>query len=284
MNRFKSTNPLMWFMALLLAAIVAGCGGGNGGTAAPGPGPGGSTLAAVNLLTAGDFAILASAAITYNGAASAVAVTGDVGVAPGTSISSFPGYAVDAKNDFATASNVVAAPTIANSGRIYTPSFTGGQTGSTGLTPAKMTAAHNDMITAYNDAKNRAAGTGTFLNAGTAGDIGGLTLAPGVYTWPAPGSVTISTDVTLTGSATDVWIFQIAGTLDLTAAKKVLLGGSAMAKNIFWQTGGAVTLGTTSHMEGVILSGTGITQNTGATANGRLLAQSQVTFNAVTQP
>src|SRR5450759_5102067 len=69
MNRIKSiTNPLMWFMALLLAAFVAGCGGSSGSSPAPlnpPPPPGG--LAVVNLLTAGDFAILAGAAITCNG-------------------------------------------------------------------------------------------------------------------------------------------------------------------------------------------------------------------------
>jgi hypothetical protein len=273
-------KPLMWLMALLFAAVVAGCGGSSGGTATATPAPNGSATS-VNLLTAGDFAILASTAVSYGGAASAVGVTGNVGLSPGTSITGFA-QTMDSSNDFAISSNVVAAPTIANSGRIYSAGYTSST--STPTTPAKMTAAHNDMITAYNDAKNRAAGTGTFLNAGAAGDIGGLTLAPGVYTWPAPGNVSISTDVTLTGSATDVWIFQIAGTLNLAAGKKVVLGGNAMAKNIFWQTGGAVTLNTTSHMEGMILSGTAITQNTGATANGKFLAQSQITFNAVTQP
>jgi len=289
-------NPLMWLMALLLAAVVAGCGGGNGSIAAPAAPaapatPGGTTLAAVNLLTAGNFAILASSAITCNTSCTAAstvppAVTGDVGVSVGTSISGFPGYAVAATNDYATASNVVAAPTIANSGRLYTPSFTGGQAGSTGLTPAKMTAAQNDMVTAYNDAKNRAAGTGTFLNAGTAGDISGLTLAPGVYTWTTNPNVAINSNVTLSGTATDVWIFQIPGTLTQASAASVLLGGNAMAKNIFWQVTGAVTLGASpAHIEGVILSAGGITLGTGATANGRLLDQTQVTLGgAVTQP
>ena len=277
------TKPLTWFMALLLAAFVAGCGGSNGSTAASA-----TSTVAVNLLTAGNFAILANTAVTYNGTAGASAVTGDVGISPATSaaITGFGGYALAATNDYATASEVVAAATIANSGRIYAPNFTGGQAGSTGLTPAKMTAAQNDMITAYNDAKNRPAGTGTFLDAGAAGNINGLTLSPGVYTWVTNANVAITTNVTLSGTATDVWIFQIPGTLTMGPAATVTLGGAAKAKNIFWQVAGTgVTLGTTARIEGVILSKTQITLNAGATANSRLLAQTAVTLGGtVTQP
>lgn len=284
---FAGYKPLMWLMALLLAAVVAGCGGSNGSsTAAPVPVPGTGT-AAVNLLTAGDFAILANTAVTYNGTAGAAAVTGDMGISPSfsSSITGFGGYKLDATNDFATASEVVAAPSMANSGRIYAPDYTGGAAGSTGLTPAKMTTAQNDMVTAYNDAKNRPAGTGTFLDAGAAGNIGGLTLAPGVYTWTAPGNVAINSNVTLHGTATDVWIFQIPGTLTMASAATVALTGGALPKNIFWQVAGGVTLGTTAHIEGVILSKTAITLGTNATANSRLLAQTAVTLGGtVTQP
>lgn len=289
MNRFENiTKPLTWFMALVLAAIVTGCGSGSSSTsAASTPSSGGPAVAVVNLLTAGNFVILANTAVTYNGTAAASAVTGDVGISPGfaAAITGFGGYAVDATNDFATASEVVAAPSIANSGRIYAPDFTGGGPGANGLTPAKMTAAQNDMLTAYNDAKNRVAATGAFLDAGAAGEIGGLTLAPGVYTWVTNPNVAITTNVTLTGTATDVWIFQIPGTLTQAVATRVNLGGNAKAKNIFWQVAGGVTLGTTAHMEGVILSGTAITLGSGATANSRLLAQSAVTLGGtVTQP
>ncbi len=64
----------------------------------------------------------------------------------------------------------------------------------------------------------------------------------------------------------------------------VTLAGGALPKNIFWQVAGGtgVTLGTTSHMEGVILAAKAITVNTGATANSRFLAQSAVTLNANT--
>ena len=60
----------------------------------------------------------------------------------------------------------------------------------------------------------------------------------------------------------------------------------AQAKNIFWQVAGAVTIGTTAHLEGVVLAKTLIAVNTGASVNGRLLAQTAVTLqmNSVTQP
>jgi hypothetical protein len=93
-------------------------------------------------------------------------------------------------------------------------------------------------------------------------------------------------DVTISGSATDVWIFQIAGNLSMSSAVHVTLAGGALAKNIFWQVAGQVTLGTTSHFEGVILSMTGISFQTGASMNGRALAQTAVTLdaNVVTKP
>jgi hypothetical protein len=136
------------------------------------------------------------------------------------------------------------------------------------------------MQTAYTDAAGRAADV-TELGAG---DISGLTLVPGVYKWGT--GVSINTDVTLSGSTTDVWIFQIAGGLTQAAATRVNLIGGALAKNVFWQVFGAVDIGTTAHVEGVILSQTSIVLRTGASVNGRLLAQTAVTLdtNAVTQP
>ena len=67
---------------------------------------------------------------------------------------------------------------------------------------------------------------------------------------------------------------------------KVTLAGGVQAKNVFWQTAGAVSLGTTAHFEGTILSKTMVAMNTGASINGRLLAQTAVTLqsNTVTEP
>jgi len=113
---------------------------------------------------------------------------------------------------------------------------------------------------------------------------GGLTLAPGLYKWTT--DVSISKDLVLTGGPDDVWIFQIAGTLDEASAKNVTLAGGAQAKNVFWQTAGAVTIGTTAHFEGTVLSKTMIAMKTHASINGRLLAQTAVTLqmNTLVKP
>jgi hypothetical protein len=84
------------------------------------------------------------------------------------------------------------------------------------------------------------------------------------------------------GGPDDVWIFQVGGTLTQASATTVRLTGGALAKNVFWQTAGAVDIGTTAHFEGTILSQTMITMNTGASTNGRLLAQTQVALQKST--
>jgi hypothetical protein len=160
-------------------------------------------------------------------------------------------------------------------------------------TPSNLTSAVGAMLTAYSDAAGRSTFTpsGSFLNQGTpAGTIGTQTLPGGVYTWSAPVNVSIATDLTLNGAANDVWIFQIPGTLTVASAVKIILTGSAQAKNVFWQVGGGVTLGTSCQFQGIILSGSAITFNTGVpltiSLNGRALATTAVTLhgNTIVQP
>lgn len=140
-----------------------------------------------------------------------------------------------------------------------------------------LTAAVSDEESAYTDAAGRT--NPGFVNLG-AGQIGGLTLSPGLYKWT--GDVSMSKGVTLAGGPNDVWIFQIAGSLNQASATRVRLTGGALAKNVFWASAGAVTLGTTAHSEGTILSKTMIAMNTGSSTNGRLLAQTQVTLQEST--
>ena len=144
-----------------------------------------------------------------------------------------------------------------------------------------LTAAVGDMETAYLEAEGRTSPNFTELGAG---EIGGLTLVPGLYKWGT--GLLISSDVTLSGGPRDVFVFQVAGTLNQASATRVTLTGGALAKNVFWQVAGAVTIGTTAHFEGVVLAKTLIAVNTGASVTGRLLAQTAVTLemNAVTQP
>jgi len=147
--------------------------------------------------------------------------------------------------------------------------------------PNLLTAAVGDMEIAYTNAAGRSIPDFTELGAG---EIGGLTLVPGLYKWGT--GVSISTDVTLSGGPNDIWIFQIASTLKQASATRVILAGGAQAKNVFWQAGGIVSIGTTAHFEGVLLAKTLIAVKTGASVNGRLMAQTAVTLeqNAITQP
>jgi hypothetical protein len=147
--------------------------------------------------------------------------------------------------------------------------------------PTLLTKAVSDMQIAYTNAAGRKNPNFTDLGGGK---IGGKTLVPGLYKWHT--GVSIATNVTLSGGPTAVWIFQIAGTLTQANATRVILKGGALPKNVFWQTSGTVSIGTTAHFAGVILAKTMIAMKTGASANGRLLAQTAVSLqkNAVTRP
>jgi hypothetical protein len=212
----------------------------------------------VNLRTAGNFAILAKTGITD---VPASAITGDMGLSPAAE-SYITGFSQTDKTGYATSPQVT--------GFIYAASMAA-------PTPAKMTTAISDMQTAYTDAAGRP--TPDFLNLG-AGTLSGNTLAPGLYNWGT--GLNLTGNITISGAANDVWIFQIAGNLIVSNTVQITLAGAAQAKNIFWQLSGEATLGTTSHFEGTILSQTAITLQTGATMNGRALAQSLVALQQAT--
>lgn len=212
--------------------------------------------AAVALGTAGTYVILAQSGIST---VPTSAITGNLGLSPAAA-SFITGFSLNlpAGGAFSTSTQVT--------GNVYAADYAV-------PTPVNLTTAISDMHTAYTDAAGRVTPDYTELANGA---IGGLTLVPGLYKWS--NTVTIGSDVTLNGSATDVWIFQIAGGVTQAAATHVTLTGGALAKNVFWQVAGIVSMGTTAHMEGVVLSKTAITLNTGASANGRLLAQTAVTL------
>ncbi len=217
----------------------------------------------VNLGTSSDFVILAKTGIsTVPGSV----ITGDLGISPAaaTYITGFS-LAADASNIFSTTAQVT--------GKVYGADYTP-------PTPKKLTAAIGDMEIAFTEASARAPNVSEL----GAGNIGGMTILPGIYKWGT--GLLIPTNITLSGSPADVWIFQIGQDLTITSDIKILLAGGAQPKNIFWQVSGLADLGTTAHLEGVLLSQTAITLHTSATVNGRLMAQTAVTLagNTVTAP
>jgi len=217
----------------------------------------------VNLGTADDYVILAKSAIST---VPTSAVTGNLAISPAAA-SFITGFSLtsDATNVFSTSPQVT--------GKVYASDYAV-------PTPSNLTTAVSDMELAFTDAAGRAPDV-TELGAG---NIGGMTLAAGVYKWGT--GVLIPTDVTLVGNASAVWIFQIAGDLIVSSATHVVLTGGALPKNVFWQVAGLVDVGTTAHFEGIVLTQTAITLRTGASANGRLLAQTSVSIdgNAIVQP
>ena len=218
----------------------------------------------VNLGTAGNFVILAKSGIST---VPTSAITGDIGVSPieSTAITGFS-LVLIAASPFATSAQIT--------GKVYAPGYAL-------PTPANLTTAIGDMQTAYTDAAGRSIPDFTELGAG---QIGGLTLVPGLYKWGT--DVLISSDVTLNGGPNDVWIFQIAGKITQANGTQIHLTGGALAANVFWQAFGDVSLGSTAHFEGIIMAQTSISLGTGASINGRLLAQTAVTLegNTVTAP
>jgi hypothetical protein len=177
-------------------------------------------------------------------------VTGDLGVSPGTAVTGF-------------------GPGVVN-GTIHAGDPASAQ-------------AQLDLTTAYNDAAGR-----TLAPVSVAGNLGGQTLAPGLY--KSTSSLEISSgDLTLDaqGNANAVFIFQMASTLTTTAGRQVILSGGAKAANIFWQVGSSATLGSTSVFKGTVMADQSITLTTGATLEGRALARIgavSLDSNAVTLP
>ena len=191
--------------------------------------------APVNLGSTSTFAALAGTTVTVTGGG---AITGNIGI--------FPSLAF-----------VAGTPAVTVNGTVYAGGPVAAQ-------------AQADLTIAYNDAASRSVAPIT-----VAGNIGGQTLAPGLY--KSTSSLAISSgDLTLDakGNPNAVWIFQIASTLTTTSGRQVILAGGASAVNIFWQVGSSATLGTASVFQGNILAAASISMLTGSTISGRALAMS----------
>jgi uncharacterized protein (TIGR03437 family) len=188
----------------------------------------------VDLRSTVNFAVLAGTAVTVTGGGS---IGGNVGISPGNTWTA-------------------GTPAVSVEGTVYAG----------GSIPRQ---AQNDLVLAYNDAAGR-----TFSPVSLGADIGGSTLAPGLY--QSTTSLAISSgDLTLDakGDATAVWIFQIGASLTSGSGRNVILAGGANPNNIFWQVGDSATIGTHSAFQGTILAANSISLLTGATLKGRALAK-----------
>ncbi len=213
----------------------------------------------INLGTSDNFALLAKSGVTVGAAAR---ITGNIGMSPYLSYSLLGlTLSMDSSGTFSTCTAQV-------KGKIYAPNYSG-------TTPAMVKKAVEDMVSGFHDAAARI--TPASIDIG-GGELGGKSFGPGIYKWNT--AVSITTDITLSGASNDVWIFQINGALSIPAAVKVHLTGGARAENIFWQTGGAVSIGAAAHLDGVILSSGTISLGAGASVNGRLLGQNSVILGA----
>eukprot|EP00580_Thalassiosira_gravida_P003216 CAMPEP_0201622038 /NCGR_PEP_ID=MMETSP0492-20130828/47186_1 /ASSEMBLY_ACC=CAM_ASM_000837 /TAXON_ID=420259 /ORGANISM="Thalassiosira gravida, Strain GMp14c1" /LENGTH=268 /DNA_ID=CAMNT_0048091611 /DNA_START=1196 /DNA_END=2002 /DNA_ORIENTATION=+ len=227
----------------------------------------------VNLGKAGDYAILTKAGISTVPDST---IKGDIAVSP---------IAATAMTGFSLVANPVAEGKYTTSTQ-----FTGKAYGASYIepTPTHLTTAVSDMETAYTDAAGRLNPIAAKTNIGS-GAIGGEKLTSdstdgGVYTFGS--DVTINSDVTFEGSATDIFIIQMTGNLIMADAVKVTLVGGVLAENIFWQVSGKVEVGTGSHLEGILLVKTSVLFKTGSSLNGRILAQTACDLQeaTITQP
>jgi hypothetical protein len=236
-------------VALAMVVLLAGC--KKDDNTNPATGPKNNIITAqttvqptVQLAAVSNFAVIAGASVTNTGG---TVISGDLGLSPGTSIGGFP-------------------PGILN--------------GTLHINTASANQAKLDLTAAFNDAAGRTATDMVTIS----GNIGGLTLTPGLY--KSTSSLAISSgDVTFDalGDANAVFIIQIASTFTTTPGRQVFLSGGAQAKNIFWQVASSASFGTTSVIKGTVMALESITFDTGAKLEGRALARTgSVTMDANT--
>src|SRR4051794_11601189 len=293
MKKSGSVFTAKGFMAGVVAACLAGCGGGDDGKifgepgAASSPGPAGAAPA---LGAAGAFGGLGgNAGMTNQGLSTVIVGAQGQPVSIGTTGASTKmtgfhdnsvAYTPPPGPSGCTYSETTSNIGVVN-GTILTapppPTITCPAEG-TAATFAAAQAAAGDALIAFNDLAGRPGAADPGAN------LGGLTLAPGIYKTASGAFLVTGSDLTLDagGNANAVWVFQMANTLTVGAAgapRSVILAGGAQPKNVFWQVGSAATINGAGGgtMVGTIISSAATTFSTAGnpcctTLNGRALA------------
>jgi Ice-binding-like len=231
-------------LAVVATISLSACGGSAVPTASGGPASNESShafavapraaLAPIDLGSAGKFAVLAGSTVTSTGQ---TRIWGNVGIFPGTARTGFP-------------------PASITSGAFHSADGMAQQ-------------AQLDLTTAYNKAMG-------LVNApiAVAGNLGGQTLAPGLYK-STSGLAVSSGDLTLDGQGNKnaVWVFQMASTFNMTPGRQIIMINGARPRNIFWAIGTSATIGTGCTFDGTLLAHQSISIATGSTMRGRALAR-----------
>jgi hypothetical protein len=233
---------------LLLLSVAALANAANGANTEP----------AVELGRAEEFVILAKTGISTVPASS---ISGNIGVSPidATAITGF-NLKMDSGGEFSTAKQIV--------GRAYAADYAA-------PIPTELTDAVSDMETAYANAAERPNEDDERINIGKddiKGDLSGMSLTPGVYTFGV--DISFSEDISFDGGPDDVFIIQTTGNLLQAEGTQVILENDGVqAKNIFWQVGGEVKVGAGSILKGVLLVKTNALFMAGSSLDGRVFAQ-----------
>jgi hypothetical protein len=227
------------------------------------------------VVTGASDALILKLGLAYRGTETAGTNSGSGPLAPGAAnLTSATDFAVLASSTITnTGSSVVTGELGLYPGTSVTGFPPGTISGSEHIDDSAAHTAQMDANAAYTDLATRPGGT--ILS----GDLSLHSPLPaGVYTYSS--SAGLTGNLTLTGSATDVFIFQIGSTLTTAASSSVTLIGGAVSRNVFWQVGSSATLGTSTSFQGTIIAQASITDNGGSTINGRLIALSAaVTLN-----
>ncbi|MFC7381539.1 DUF4082 domain-containing protein [Sphaerisporangium rhizosphaerae] len=195
------------------------------------PAPAGAAQPPIPLGDAASFGVLAGTAVSNT---NQTAVTGDLGVSPGSSVVGFPPGTVSGSTH---AGDAAAAAAVADAGAAY-----------------DAAAARTPIVPA-------------------AAELGATTKPPGVYS-PNTGSTFQITGTLTLDAQDDpdaLFIFR-AATLTTANVSNIALINGAQADNVFWQISGSATLGTTSTFRGNVLAADNVTVSSGAAVFGRVVA------------